>query len=101
MGWLDESLASSAVIYLAVFGGMILSEAIPEIPELRLDRDGFVVRRAWGRRRYRWRDIPVRFQVVPGERGRAYRSSGARDRADFESFSSRQAWGCRRAESRP
>lgn len=69
MDLLDERLASSTVIFLAVLGGMILGEAIPEILELRLDNDGFVVRRALGRRRYRWRDIPMRFQVVPGERG--------------------------------
>jgi len=69
MDQVDRRLASSAVIFLAVLGGMILSDLIPEIRELRLDRDGFVVRWPLGKRRYRWRDIPMRFQVVPGERG--------------------------------
>jgi hypothetical protein len=69
MDWLGDRLASSAVIFLVILGGMMLSEAVPGILELRLDQDGFVVRQPWDRRRYRWCDIPSQFDVVPGTAG--------------------------------
>jgi hypothetical protein len=69
MDRLGDRLASSAVIFLVVLGGMMLSEAVPSILELSLDQDGFVARQPGTRRRYRWCDIPSQFNVVPGTAG--------------------------------
>lgn len=84
-GYLERPLALTAVGCLAIVVGLAAANVLHPLLEVRLDRDGLLIRDPWGLQRYLWRDILEPFRVVAGESRRrvtfTWYSAGAIKRA--------------------
>lgn len=66
VGYLEKRLALTAVGCLAIVMGLAAANVMHPVLEVRLGRDGLLIREPWGLQRYLWRDIPEPFRVVAG-----------------------------------
>jgi hypothetical protein len=84
-GYLDGSIALWLVVGLAAGAGFATENRLRSVLEVRVERDGVLLREIWGSRRYIWRDIADGFQVIGGASGPriafTWRSGSATGRA--------------------
>jgi hypothetical protein len=68
-GYLSSRIALTAVGCLAIVAGLAAANVLHSLLEVRLERDGLLIRELWGSKRYLWRDILEPFHLVAGEPG--------------------------------